>query len=206
MNDQQCTRTYYYSNHNRREEYEYVNDCNDKESMKNGLYKKWYNDGTLMKFCYYSYDLLHGFYEEYYSNGLSSIQSNFIYGSQNGKRTEWYSTGKLKSTCYYKNGKLNGPQKIWGPDGTLNNSFYFNKFSRTEGLYLNKTIKNDISYSYHINDTFKSFNLKIIMIFLKVKNYLRLKAEEKYLKNIIDLFPRDLSNIIYKYKYNNKGS
>ena len=65
------------------------------DGKKDGLYKKWFGDGTL------------------------SFEANYQNGKQDGTSKTWWRSGKLRSESNYENGVVQGVQKQWYKSGAI---------------------------------------------------------------------------------------
>jgi len=117
------------------EQYEQVN------SIKNGSYKSYYNDGKLKSEGTFINDLYNGAWIYYYSNGKVQAKGSFISGDGtdvsetsglplNGRDGPWkiyHDNGKLSQESNFLKGKRNGGFKGYNNVGVLTEeSFYKN--------------------------------------------------------------------------------
>ena len=145
-----------------REEYMVTND-----SIKDGVYKKYYGNGVLWDSCYYVNDTLQGKRKIYDDNAVLEIIENYKNGVLDGEYLVLYPNGNIKqrqffknnvltdtSYVYYKNGILkekvcmknnleNGPFEEYYPDGTLH----------WRGQYLNGDNEQDTLFEYDKDGT-----------------------------------------------------
>lgn len=92
-----------------------------KDDKLEGLFKEYYEDGSLKSEGVYKNDKLEGEVKNYYENG--NIKSKIIYknGLEEGKALYYYNKSEviLEKEKMYKGGKLNGKSKEYYSDGTL---------------------------------------------------------------------------------------
>ena len=75
----------------------------DIAGRKNGLYKMYFNNGSLFKEFNYLKDKLHGAYKIYDDNGDLREDCNYENGVKVGESKTW-KDGKLESHCIWENG------------------------------------------------------------------------------------------------------
>ncbi len=72
-----------------------------------------------------------GIYERYYTNGTLYEKSNYEEGVLNGLCEFWYdTTGRKMKHMTYVNGKLDGIYKYWDQDGNIFESFNYKNGER----------------------------------------------------------------------------
>jgi antitoxin component YwqK of YwqJK toxin-antitoxin module len=99
------------------------------EKGKQGLWKFYNRDKTLIYEYTFKNDIKHGPCSKYYSsNGVVREESNYFYGKKDGEYKSYYSNGQLSAEGSYKDGKKSG---AW---------ITYNKSSgekKSEGSFLN---------------------------------------------------------------------
>lgn len=84
---------------------------------KNGMSKKYYNNGKIEHIAYFRDDTLIGQYLQYDSLGNLFLKYNFKNGKQNGENLDFYPNGKVKYRINYKDDILNGKFYEYYEDG-----------------------------------------------------------------------------------------
>lgn len=122
-----------------------------KDSVKNGFYKKFYEDGSLKETSTYSNGLLDGERILFFPNGAVEIKENYKNGQITGPYYEYYPNGQINTSFIYSNGNINGEllkyfengkieEKVTFVDGDENGPFteyYENGTIHWQGQYLN---------------------------------------------------------------------
>ena len=121
-----------------------------KDFAKDGLYQRFWENGTRAEEAEYANDTLHGFRKYYYQNGnLESIE-HFNHGTYHGKYEQYYQDGKLHIEQTYVDGALQGISLSYYPNGNLKEKvtlqdneehgpfleYYENGVLKTEGSYI----------------------------------------------------------------------
>lgn len=94
---------------------------------KEGLWKKYNSDGTLVVEYHYSEGQFNGDFKEYYQNGQLKFQANFKDGFPEGKSSEWWENGVKKSEGLYIGGAKTGLWKFWDNVGELTEEATYGK-------------------------------------------------------------------------------
>ena len=113
------------------------------KGLKDGVWKKFYNNGSLKEVRVFKNDKKTGQYFGYYMSGEIAFEYNFKDGEYHGKRYEWKKDGSLLRESNYKNGYEKGFQKIWWADGRIKSNYVI-KNNRRYGLL---GIKNCVNVS-----------------------------------------------------------
>ena len=85
--------------HIKNKDYDYYKDDN---GLKQGEYKRYYDNGKLYIHCYYKDNKHHGIFKEHHQNG------------------------KLYNICNFINDEIHGEDKFYKEDGSYNRSYYYN--------------------------------------------------------------------------------
>jgi antitoxin component YwqK of YwqJK toxin-antitoxin module len=92
----------------------------------NGVYKEYYENGTLKLETEYRFGREHGIQKQYYEDGSLSEIVEYKNGIPiSGKR--YYGTGELLSVLSFKDGKADGVIKRYYKDGTLRGEIIMEK-------------------------------------------------------------------------------
>jgi len=83
----------------------------------NGEFKKWWDNGQLLKKATYVNGNLHGEYKEWWSNGQLTFYAPYINGKLHGEHKRWYPNGQLHLQITYVNGLIHGEYKEWYENG-----------------------------------------------------------------------------------------
>ena len=85
----------------------YTNPTLSGESLLNGSFTEYYNNGNVRVEASFVNNYLTGFYREYYYDGLIKCQGTLIDGKLEGEYTQWDPLGNRQFKAYYVNGTLN---------------------------------------------------------------------------------------------------
>ncbi|MCB0736677.1 MAG: hypothetical protein KDC92_04120 [Bacteroidetes bacterium] len=80
----------------------------NKDSVLNGEYKTYFQNGQLKKLSHYQNDILNGEVIGYYENGVKSFLKTMINGLSNGQELGWYENGQLSYEYYCEKGLAQG--------------------------------------------------------------------------------------------------
>lgn len=81
----------------------------DRWGMRDGIYLKYFKDGTLKEKAYYTKGVMVKRHFEFFSNGNTSLYEEFDeLGQLDGIKKEWHRNGKIKSYYHYDVEKLDG--------------------------------------------------------------------------------------------------
>ena len=78
-----------------------------KNGKLDGEYKEWSEDGILLEHSYYRDGKLNGEYKLYYDSGKIFREGVYIIGEREGEFKEWYSDRQLLFHGIYKNDEIN---------------------------------------------------------------------------------------------------
>jgi len=90
---------------------------------KHGLYKKWFDDGTLSFETNYQDGKRHGTTKSWWKNGKIRSESNFENGIAEGAQMQWYRSGAKFKRINLKGGKEEGLQQSWRENGKIYNNY-----------------------------------------------------------------------------------
>ncbi len=103
-----------------------------KSINKDGLIKKYRDDGTLQSEIFYKNNLRDGVSKSYDKEGKLQLQIPYKEGLKNGKAKLFFSNGNLRRETEYSMGKINGTRKTYWSNGSISSSL-----SYKEGLPAN---------------------------------------------------------------------
>ena len=140
-----------------REEFIVIND-----SIKDGVYLKYFGNGVLWDSCVYKNDTLQGVRKLFTDKGKLEIKENYKDGVLQGEYVVYFPNGKIKLLQYYKNNVMqdtsyayydNGTlkEKVTFKDGLENGPFieyYKNGGVHWKGTYFNGDNEQDTLYEY----------------------------------------------------------
>ena len=86
---------------------------------KEGIYRKYYENGQLCEEVNYIDDKMNGIYKRYHENGQLWIEVNYIDNEKNGIYKSYYENGQLWLEVNYIDDKENGIYKLYYQDGKL---------------------------------------------------------------------------------------
>ena len=112
-----------------------------KNGLKNGIWKKFYENGSLKEEREYRMGLKTGFYNGFYNDGSKNFIYQFKNGEYNGKNSLWAKGGQLIEEFNYKMGYEYGSQKVWYLNGRIKSN-YIIKNNRRYGLLGTKNCTN----------------------------------------------------------------
>ena len=88
-----------------------------KNEKKQGVMKKWDEQGRLIYEGCFNEGLQEGLHREFYANEQLYTEKNYKNSLLSGVSREWYCTGEIKSKERYVKGKLHGKQCYWTKEG-----------------------------------------------------------------------------------------
>jgi len=91
----------------------------NKEGVKDGAYKFYYDNGNLAGEEHYKDGKKDGISKLYYENGNLMGKESFKDGKIIGTSIEYYEDGKFKGSYEYRDGKRNGKSKMVDEEGNL---------------------------------------------------------------------------------------
>ena len=104
--------------------------------LKDGFYKRWYNNGQIEIFGNYAKNKKTGKWIEYFPNGQTSKTYEFTDDQLNGAYFEFYENGIKKTEGNYISNKSSGTWKSWYENSQIA------KIENYENNFLNGTIEN----------------------------------------------------------------
>ncbi len=90
---------------------------------KEGLYQKWFEDGTLSYEAHYRKGKRVGTAKSWWKNGQLRSISRYENGVLHGKQEQWYKSGALFKEMILAMGKEEGMQKAWRENGKIYNNY-----------------------------------------------------------------------------------
>jgi len=181
---------------------------NNKNHKKEGIYKEWYNDGSIKIICDYNNNNLHGSYNHFYQNGKFKYEYYMKHGVLHGTYLEFYDNDNVKVKCNYYYGGLNGLYRYKYSNG-LNCITSYYKYGKEDGIVFSYFPNGKLLSKCHMNNGLKDGKYEIysyqnVLIELseynkgELYNYLKLYDNGK-LKEIC-LYD-DTQNIILNKKW-----
>lgn len=148
------------------EEYYVVN------GKKEGIYKKYYPDGSLRKTCFYLNNEINGDFIKFYENGTIKYKIPYVNGFKNGKYIRYYENGNIETEATYLNNRLEGECRNYYENQQLNRITYYtqNLFMTTSmSYYINGNLNNIRTFTSYpdkqeIKLYFENMNYKIYAI------------------------------------------
>lgn len=89
------------------------------EGKREGIAKRWSENGVLRVESYYKQNRLVGSYRSWWENGVLGSEANYVNGKMHGLEKNWYATGQLAKERQMVDGKEEGMQKAWLENGKL---------------------------------------------------------------------------------------
>lgn len=89
------------------------------KGKREGIAKRWSQNGTLRVESYYKQNRLVGSYKSWWENGMPCSKVNYKNGKKNGVEKMWYPTGQLSKERHLVEGREEGLQKAWLKNGKL---------------------------------------------------------------------------------------
>lgn len=90
-----------------------------KNGLKDGLCKKWYDNGTLNYETQYVKGRKQGLTKIWFKSGQIQSEATYYKGVIHGKEKVWYPTGELQKERNLVYGQEQGLQKAWRKNGKL---------------------------------------------------------------------------------------
>lgn len=87
--------------------------------MREGVYKKWFSNGTLQKEAIYRKNKIEGKTNIWWNNDQLAAEFNFKNGYKHGVQKRWYVNGQLFKLRNLNMGKEEGMQKAWLQNGKI---------------------------------------------------------------------------------------
>lgn len=96
---------------------------NYKNGIKDGDFKKWFEDGTLSFEAFYVNGKRNGVSRSWWFNGNMRSESHYKNGQVNGVQKQWYVSGEKFKEMTIVNGVEEGMQKAWRRNGKIYNNY-----------------------------------------------------------------------------------
>lgn len=96
---------------------------NKKDFSKEGLYQRFYPDGTLAEEAHFMHDSLEGEHKYFYKNGSIESLEHYRNGTFHGKYLKYSEDGKLMLEQEYVNGVMQGFSVAYYPGGVLKEKY-----------------------------------------------------------------------------------
>jgi antitoxin component YwqK of YwqJK toxin-antitoxin module len=90
-----------------------------KSQKLDGIYKMWYESGSVKQIALYHNDKMDGLLECWYANGTKELEEMYANGLKNGKARYWDEQGNLLEEKFFRNDSLDGLYKMWYYTGVL---------------------------------------------------------------------------------------
>lgn len=94
-------------------------DCMYVNGKRHGLYQSWHTNGQKRSEYIYVNGLYHGLCKTWYTNGQKYMEWMYTRGQRDGLQLMWFMTGQKLEESNYVNGKLNGLHQRWYPNGQM---------------------------------------------------------------------------------------
>ena len=96
-----------------------ISKLSDADSVKDGLWEEYYDNGQLRSAGNYMDSKKDGLWQEYYENGNMANMVNFNDGKKVGLLKNYYTNGQLKGRINYIEGKEHGMMELYHQNGKL---------------------------------------------------------------------------------------
>ena len=103
---------------------------NGSQEILIGKFEGWYNNGNLVKKCYYENGVLHGPYEEWWPNGNPYVFCFYKNGFLEDEYRIWRENGQIKCKYQMKDGMIKGKYEKW----------FSNQIKKIECNYVNDVL------------------------------------------------------------------
>ncbi|MGY5356004.1 toxin-antitoxin system YwqK family antitoxin [Wenyingzhuangia sp. IMCC45467] len=77
------------------------------------------NDKTLKYLVTYQNGLKNGLCKKWYDNGVLNYETSYVKGRKQGLTKIWFKNGQLQSEATYYKGVIHGEAKVWYPTGEI---------------------------------------------------------------------------------------
>ena len=108
-----------------------------KGGVRTGEYKRWDENGVLIKHSHYKNNKKEGECKRWYANGQLDIHCFYKNDKLDGECTWWYANGQIFLHCFYKNDNRDGECKWWHNNGQLFKHRFYENGVVTKTSYLN---------------------------------------------------------------------
>jgi antitoxin component YwqK of YwqJK toxin-antitoxin module len=88
-----------------------------RDSIENGLFQRWYENGQIQEEYTYVNGRMTGFFQSWYANGQKLEESTFVNGKLEGLFQRWHANGQKCDECTYVNGWRDGLYQRWYMNG-----------------------------------------------------------------------------------------
>ena len=133
-----------------------IKEENYSEGKRSGLWRTYSPDGVLLEECNYLNDKRNGLFKSYYLNGNVSLEENYLNGKTNGRSISYYPNKNISVTGDYHNGWRDGEWNTYDVNGKL----------RTTTVYKNQRLVNTYIYMYQ-KGVGQKLNQNIVAYFVK---------------------------------------
>jgi antitoxin component YwqK of YwqJK toxin-antitoxin module len=83
------------------------------DTLKDGLYTSWYDNGQKWVECHYRDGKLDGLYQRWWKNGQKSAEYTYRDGKEEGLFQRWFENGQKSTECTCRDGKEEGLCQRW---------------------------------------------------------------------------------------------
>lgn len=138
----------------------------DRNAKKQGVWKFFFDDGSLQLEGFYVNGKKNGFFKDYNKEGVllsitkyieDEIQKDVPELAEYDLRTDYYTDGSVKVVGSYKNGVAEGIRREYAQDGKIKNAFFFEKGNITgEGIVDEKGLRQGFWKEYYDNGKLRS--------------------------------------------------
>jgi len=95
------------------------------DTVLNGIYKDWYQNGKPWEESYYKNDDLNGPYTYWFDNGNKMEESTYVDGKLHGLSTEWHPNGNIAKQRAYVRHLAHGIYTKWFENGNIESISYY---------------------------------------------------------------------------------
>ena len=131
-----------------------------KNGKRDGIWKKWYENGQLACEVNYNNGVLDGIAKIYHENGKLEREVSFNANKEEGIIQAFFPSGKINATCSFKEGKENGTSYYYYENGQIRAKFnYLNglRNGKCQSYFKNGKLRGEGNF---LND--QSINIKIL--------------------------------------------
>jgi antitoxin component YwqK of YwqJK toxin-antitoxin module len=88
-----------------------------RDSIENGLYQSWHDNGEKFEECTFVSGRIEGLYQRRYEDGQIQEECTFVSGRREGLCQRWYTNGQKWKECTYVDGVKYGLYQRWYANG-----------------------------------------------------------------------------------------
>lgn len=106
----------------------------EKDSLLDGKFTFWYENGQKQAETHHQKGKQHGLLTMWYENGQKEEEIQFQNGKGNGPVTQWYENGQKKANAHYQDNKLHGLFTSWYENGQKKTEIHYQD-GKPHGLF-----------------------------------------------------------------------